>query len=158
MPRNLARRWKQNLPSSIDTSITNVLSNQRGVYVGFNDHVYRLNHSSGDIQSEYDMKTGLPTEIRLAASQDASVFLIGGYGYVERLDPDSLHKTWSTSLPWCGFQVVSLIIDRKRVFAGSNGHVYRLDVDSGEVQASNSLPGSGDHETRVALLSPFPLC
>lgn len=57
---------------------------------------------------------------------------------------------WSTSLPGCGYNDVSICYDGAHLLAGSNGHVYALSPQTGAVLGSNDLPGRGFNQVQLA--------
>lgn len=61
-----------------------------------------------------------------------------------------LSTKWSTSLPGCGYNDVSITYDGAHLLAGSNGHVYAVSPVNGAVGGRNDLPGLGFNEVRLA--------
>ncbi|WP_019961786.1 outer membrane protein assembly factor BamB family protein [Woodsholea maritima] len=62
-----------------------------------------------------------------------------------------LTTVWQTSLPGCGYNIVTPLIANKVFYSGSNGYVYKQDPVSGAVLKTNGLSGRGHQEIRMAL-------
>ena len=151
---SLLTQWETSLPGS-GNDVTSVLVNQTGVYAGSNGYVYLLDSSKGTVLATNTLSGMGGHEVRLAQPQDGSLLLVGTNGYVLGLNHTSLNTSWQTSLPKCGYDVVSVLCANGSVFAGCNGYVYRLDQGSGAVLSTNSLSGRGDNEVRLGISLDF---
>ena len=151
----LLNLWQTSLPGS-SNEVTSVLVNQTGVYyAGSSGCVYLLDCLKGSVLAMNTLSGIGDHEVRLAQPQDGSLLLVGTNGYVLGLNPASLNTSWQTSLPDCGYDVVSVLCANGSVFAGCNGYVYRLHQGTGEVLSANSLAGRGDHEVRLGISLDF---
>lgn len=73
---------------------------------------------------------------------DDALFL-GTHGHVRAVLKDTGEAIWTTSLPGCGYALVTLLFEDGRLFAGSRGHLYCLDPANGEILWSDDLKGLG---------------
>jgi hypothetical protein len=149
-PANLNTIWQTSLPGCG----YNIVSVEAGVGVSYfasNGCVYALNQGSGAVQYTNGLSGMGSHEVRLALSDDLSVLYAGTNGYALGLSSQNLNTQWSTSLPGCGYNVVSLESGEGVGYFASNGYVYRVDEKSGGVLQTNSLSGMGNHEVRLAL-------
>lgn len=62
-------------------------------------------------------------------------------------------QIWETSLPGCGYNIVSALAANGQAYAGSNGYVYLLNPESGAVVQTNSLPSRGRNEIRMTYIA-----
>lgn len=96
--------------------ITTPLVNQNGVYAGNMGHFYRQDYLTGQILARNDLEGLRKDEIRLAAPPDASLLVVGTYGYVLGLDP--MNDEDHVDMQFTRFRVRSSIgpvCERKRV-------------------------------------------
>ncbi|KAF7340893.1 Phosphatidylinositol-specific phospholipase C domain-containing protein [Mycena sanguinolenta] len=147
---SLVTAWQTSLPSSGYDIVSPVVI-QNNVYMASNGYVYRLDFYSGVVIATNGLEGRGHNEVRLAASADGSFLFVGTDGYVLSLNPTTLDTLWQTSLPGCGYNIVSVLHTGGIVYAGSNGYVYRLDPSNGQVLYTNGLDGLGHNEVRLAM-------
>lgn len=142
---NLPTLWSRDVKG---TAAVNTLINKNGTYVGSNGYVYRLDSQTGKIQSTQGLSGYGNYEVRLAVSEDGSLFIIGTNRYVVSLDPISLNITWYTKIPNLGGDV-SVIVSAGNIYAGIAGSAFRLDLSGNITARGGVLAGAG--ETRISL-------
>lgn len=128
---------------------TNTLVSASRLYVALAGKVFRVDYWTGEVIKSNDLNGTGYQEVRLAASEDASLLVAGTNGHVVGLDATSLSTKWYVSLPGTSYHVTSVLCVNGSVYAGSHGHVFRLDPANGNIARTNPLPGYSSHEVRL---------
>ena len=142
--------WKRRVSFHPDEP-TNTLVSASRVYVAAAGEVFRVDYFTGEVIKSNSLSGTGYHEVRLAASEDASLLVAGTNGYVVGLDAIFLGTKWSVSLPGTSYYVTSVVCGNGSVYAGSHGHVFRLDPANGKIVCTNSLSGYGYHEVRLGM-------
>lgn len=146
----LHKIW-DNLPGGA-SGVTNVFTNQTGVYSAVDGYVYRHDFWTGErLQTGILLHTTGSAEVRLTALLDGSMLIAGTNGYVVGLDPITLASKWTQDLKGSGYHETSVSCTKDSVYAGCNGLVLRLDPSNGHELCRNELKGYGYHEVRLDL-------
>ena len=144
---DVSTTWQTSLPGC-GYQIVDVATGNGSLYAGSNGFVYRLD-TSGNVAATNNLSGFGYHEVRLALNN--SYLFAGTNGYALALDPTSVTTKWSTSLPGCGYTIVTMLTSgADQVYAGSNGYVYQLAMGHGAVTYTNNLPGLGFNEVRLA--------
>ncbi|MCJ1423447.1 hypothetical protein MMC29_001330 [Sticta canariensis] len=142
--------WKRRV-SHHHNEHTNTLVSVSRVYVAAAGKVLRVDCWTGEVIKSNNLNGTGYHEVRLAASEDASLLVAGTHGYVVDPDAISLGTKWSVSLPGTSYYVTSVICVNGSAYAGSYGRVFRLDPANGKIVHTNSLSGYGSHEVRLGV-------
>jgi outer membrane protein assembly factor BamB len=86
-----------------------------------------------------------------------SLLYVGTRGFVRAVRQSTGRKAWETSLPGTGYELVSLLPDGERVFAGSKGRLFGLDARTGTLLWSNELRGMKYGHMQLATERDSPL-
>ncbi|CAN7634706.1 PQQ-binding-like beta-propeller repeat protein [Phenylobacterium sp. LjRoot225] len=147
---DLSTAWKTSLPGC-GYAVTSIEAGDTVAYAACAGHVYRLNQANGSLAQSNGLPGRGSNEVRLSLSADGSVLAVGTNGYLIGLDPANVETQWQTSLPSCGYHVVTPLSGDAVIYAGSNGYVYECDDLTGKVNATNTLSGLGYNEVRLAM-------
>jgi hypothetical protein len=145
--------WNRSLPGC-GYNVVSVLANNGDIYAGSNGYVYKLD-SNGKILATNNLPGRGSHEVRLAITD--SYLVVGTSGYVVLISLSDFSNTNSNiniSLPGCGYDVVSVLANKRDIYAGSNGYVYKLN-SKGKILATNNLPERGSDEVRLAITDSY---
>ena len=127
-----------------------VLVAYNAIYAGTNGRVYHIN-SQGKVISRNDIPgVGNTPEVSLAITGTFLVAGVNGYAVlIYLLDFSNSSKNIKLSLPGCGYNITSVIVQGNYIYAGCSGYVYKIQTD-GKYIGVNNLPGRGNEEIRLS--------